>query len=152
MSSRQQEMERALTAFIERLNQESPDTFTGQIRPRLVSCDPERSSLVFGLETQSWMRNPGGNVHGGVIAEIISISVNALAWYCAGQKQIPTISIQFSYPRPGIIGPDIFVRATAIHSGRTLAYTEAAAWQGDDETKPFAIGTCVHFTAMAQDD
>ena len=98
------------------------------------------------------MRNPSGAVHGGVIAEVISMTINALAWYCAGQRQNPAISIQLSYPRPGILGETIFVRATAIHAGRTIAYTDATAWQNDREDKPFAIGTGVHYTAMALDE
>ncbi|MBR1780947.1 MAG: PaaI family thioesterase [Oscillospiraceae bacterium] len=148
----QQDMEQALSTFIERLGREAPDTFSGQIRPKLVSCDAAKKSLVFSLETQAWMRNPGGAVHGGVIAEIISMAVNALAWYCAGQRHNPAISIQLSYPRPGLIGPEIFVRATAIHAGRTIAYTEAAAWQQDREDRPFAVGTGVHYIAMALDE
>lgn len=147
-----QTMTEALTAFARRIPQESPDTFSGQMEPTLVACDEQAKTLVFAFETGSWMRNPGGAVHGGVIAEAISMTVNALAWYYAGGKHNPAISIQLSYPRPAIVGQRIFVRATAIHAGKNMAYVGALAWQGDREDKPFATGTGVHYTAAAVDE
>ena len=146
-----QTMTQALDAFAKRVPLESPDTFSGQMEPTLVECDERAKTLVFSFETGEWMRNPGGAVHGGVIAEAISMTVNALAWYYAGGKHNPAISIQLSYPRPAIVGQRIYVRATAIHAGKSMAYVGALAWQGDREDKPFATGTGVHYTAAAVD-
>jgi acyl-coenzyme A thioesterase PaaI-like protein len=145
-------MAQELEAFARRVPEEAPNTFSGQMQPTLVSCDEKGKSLVFSFETQDWMRNPGGAVHGGVIAEAISMTINALAWYYADKKQNPAISIQLSYPRPALIGKTIYVRATAIHAGKSMAYVGALAWQDDREDKPFATGTGVHYTAAAVDD
>ena len=145
-------MTQALTAFAQRVPEESPNTFSGQMQPELVECDEAGKSLVFAFETDDWMRNPGGAVHGGVIAEAISMTVNALAWYYAGKKHNPAISLQLSYPRPAIVGKKIFVRATAIHAGKNMAYVGALAWQPGREDKPFATGTGVHYTAAAVEE
>lgn len=145
-------MTEALTAFAQRVPLEAPDTFSGQMRPQLVECDERAKSLVFSFDTPDWMRNPGGAVHGGVIAEAISMTINALAWYYAGMKQNPAISIQLSYPRPAVLGQKIYVRATAIHAGKNMAYVGALAWQNGREDKPFATGTGVHYTAAALDE
>ncbi len=145
-------MQETMEWFAQRIPLESPHTFSGQMEPKLISCDEKAKSLVFSYRTENWMRNPGGAVHGGVIAEAISMAINALAWYYAGQKQNPAVSIQLSYPRPAIIGKEIFVRATAIHAGKNMAYVGAIAWQDDHEDKPFATGTGVHYTAAAIDD
>lgn len=145
-------MQETMEWFTQRIPLESPHTFSGQMEPKLISCDERAKSLVFSYRTENWMRNPGGAVHGGVIAEAISMAINALAWYYAGQKQNPAVSIQLSYPRPAIIGKEIFVRATAIHAGKNMAYVGAIAWQDDHEDKPFATGTGVHYTAAAIDD
>lgn len=150
--SEEQTMEQALRYFVARIPVESPDTFSGQMNPQLESCDEQAKTLIFSYETKDWMRNPGGAVHGGVIAEAISMAINALAWYYADQKQNPAVSIQLSYPRPALIGPRIYVQATAIHAGRNMAYVGARAWQNDRVDKPFATGTGVHYTAMALDD
>ena len=147
-----QTMEEALRYFAARIPEEAPNTFSGLMCPQLVSCDEKAKTLIFSYETADWMRNPGGAVHGGVIAEAISMAVNALAWYYAGQKQNPAISIQLSYPRPALVGHTIYVRATAIHAGKNMAYVGALAWQDDREDKPFATGTGVHYTAAAIDD
>lgn len=145
-------MQETMKLFARRVPMESPDTFSGQMQPALVSCDEKAKSLVFSFQTESWMRNPGGAVHGGVIAEAISMTINALAWYYAGQKHNPAVSIQLSYPRPALIGKDIFVRATAIHAGKNMAYVGAIAWQGDQEEKPFATATGVYYTAAAEEE
>ena len=145
-------MQELMERFTQRVPEESPHTFSGQMEPRLVSCDEKAKCVVFAFHTEDWMRNPGGAVHGGVIAEAISMTINALAWYYAGQKQNPAVSIQLSYPRPAVIGKDIFVRATAIHAGKSMAYVGAIAWQDDKEDKPFATGTSVHYTAAAIED
>ena len=145
-------MAETLDAFARRIPEEAPDTFSGRMAPRLIECDEQAKTLVFGFDTDGWMRNPGGAVHGGVIAEAISMTVNALAWYYAGKKHNPAISIQLSYPRPAMVGQPIFVRATAIHAGKNMAYVGALAWQGDREDKPFATGTGVHYTAAAVEE
>lgn len=145
-------MEQALTAFAKRIPEESPNTFSGQMCPRFEECSFQNKTLLFSFAAEPWMRNPGGAVHGGVIAEAISMTINALAWYYAEQKQNPAVSIQISYPRPALIGHTIYVRATAIHAGKTMAYVGALAWQDDREGKPFATGTGVHYTAAAIED
>ena len=123
-----QTMEEALRYFATRIPEEAPNTFSGQMCPQLVSCDEKAKTLIFSYETADWMRNP------------------------AGQKQNPAISIQLSYPRPALVGHTIYVRATAIHAGKNMAYVGALAWQDDREDKPFATGTGVHYTAAAIDD
>lgn len=148
----QMTMAEALEYFVQRVPLEAPNTFSGQMQPELVECDEASKTLVFSFEAQDWMRNPGGAVHGGVIAEAISMTINALAWYYAGMKHNPAISIQLSYPRPALLGQRIYVRATAIHAGKNMAYVGALAWQNDREDKPFATGTGVHYTAAALDE
>ena len=64
-----QTMEEALRYFAARIPEEAPNTFSGQMCPQLVSCDEKAKTLIFSYETADWMRNPGGAVHGGVIAE-----------------------------------------------------------------------------------
>lgn len=152
MDPKQLDMEQALDTFVRRVPLEAPNTFSGQMKPQLVMCSAQSKSLVFSYDTDPWMRNPGGAVHGGVIAEAISMAINALAWYYAGCRHNPAISIQLSYPRPAKIGEKIYVRATAISAGRSMAYVGASAWQGDNEEKPFATGTGVHYTAAATDE
>ncbi len=150
--SNQMSMQEALRLFAQRVPVEAPNTFSGWMQPELESCDEQAKSLTFSFETREWMSNPGGAVHGGVIAEAISISVNALACYYAGMKQNPCISLQLCYPRPGLIGERIYVRATAVHAGKNMAYVSAVAWQKGREDKPFATGTGVHYTAAAMEE
>ena len=126
--------------------------FAKRVQPVLVECDEAARTLVFSFEFHNWMCNQGGNIHGGVIAEAISMSVNALAWYYAGRKQNPCISLQLCYPRPGLAGERIYVRATAVHAGKNMAYVSAVAWQKGREDKPFATGTGVHYTAAALEE
>lgn len=148
----QMTMEQALRYFVQRVPEEAPNTFSGQMLPKLISCDEAAKSLVFAFDPQDWMRNQGGAVHGGIIAEAISLTINALAWYYAGMRHNPVVSLQLSYPRPALMGQRIFVRATAVHAGKNMAYISALAWQQDREDKPFATGTGVHYTAAALDE
>ena len=148
----QMSMEEALKFFAQRVPIEAPNTFSGQMQPELIHCDEAAKTLTFAFETQSWMRNPSGAIHGGVIAEAISMSINALAWYCAGMKQNPCVSLQLCYPRPGLMGQRSYVQASAVHAGKNMAYVSARAWQEGRENKPFATGTGVHYTAAAVEE
>ena len=120
----QMSMEEALKFFAQRVPVEAPNTFSGQMQPELIHCDEAAKTLTFAFETQSWMRNPSGAIHGGVIAEAISMSINALAQY----------------------------QASAVHAGKNMAYVSARAWQEGRENKPFATGTGVHYTAAAVEE
>lgn len=144
-------MEQALRYFAQQMSEDAPNTFSGQMKPEFVSCDASSKSTIFAFDAQDWMRNQGGAIHGGVIAEAISMTINALAWYYAGMRHNPVISLQLSYPRPALPGQRMYVRATAIHAGKNITYMDAIAWQNDQKDKPFATGTGVHYSAAAVD-
>ncbi len=152
MNEQEMSMREAMELFAQRVPLEAPNTFSGQMTPVLVDCDAQAKMVTYSFATQPWMRNPGGAVHGGVIAEALSMTMNALAWYYAGMKHNPAISIQISYPRPALVGQPMLVRATAVHAGKNMAYIAVQAWQGDREDKPFAAGSGVNYTAAAQEE
>mgnify|MGYP002233644546 CR=1 FL=1 len=68
------------------------------------------------------MRNPMGVMHGGAVAGALDITMGSLTFYCSGEFVTPTININVSYERPIATGKRLFVEATCLSCGKTMAY------------------------------
>ncbi len=79
--------------------------------------------------------NLSGNLHGGAIATLVD-DVGTLAIISADKQNRPgvTTDLNVSYFAPGRAGDVILIEATALKSGRTLAYVSVDLRRESDGT------------------
>lgn len=124
----QKGMERAFQQYFERVKQECGDTLNAMLNVHFHTCDYEKQSLVLCLETKHWMTNPGGILHGGVIASCFDLTMGILCRYFAGGHMTPTINLNVNYLRSGPAQGNIFVMAEITHKGSTICGAIAKLW------------------------
>jgi uncharacterized protein (TIGR00369 family) len=147
MEYRSQEgMEASLTEFAHILSTGAPGSFNSQLVPTFLRCNFKESTMVYTYEAGSWMGNPVGNIHGGIIAAMLDTTMGSLTYYMAGEKITPTITMKVDYVAPGKVGKRVYVGCKCTRCGRTMGYVTCKTWQ-DDEDKPFATADGVYFTA-----
>lgn len=92
--------------------------------PRLVDCNGSTLTVELEYDTKSWMSNPMGVVHGGILASMLDTSMGLT---CHGIVQIhtPTISMNIHYARPVPLNQTVRVRTTAFMAGSTTIQLQA---------------------------
>ena len=140
-------MEASCRKFSDRLNAETDQrgpSFNVFMQNRYESCCFEKKTLLLSFPVEETMRTP---MHGGAVAGALDITMGSLTFYCSGEFVTPTININVSYERPIATGKRLFVEATCLSCGKTMAYASARGWMegAPEKTVCSAVGT--YYTA-----
>lgn len=143
-------MEKACQKFSNRLNSETDQrgpSFNVFMQNHFESCNFEKKTLLVSFEVTDAMRNPMGVMHGGAVAGALDITMGSLTFYCSGEFITPTISMNVSYERPIATGKRLFVEATCLSCGRTMAYATARGWMEGAPEKIVCSAAGTYYTA-----
>lgn len=126
-----------------------PEELNLRFCPTLESCDGPARSAVFRFRTYSWMSNPMGVTHGGIISAILDASMGTLCttFY---DTMTPTITMTTNYCRPVPLDCEVLVEVRASHIGGTSAQLTAEMYLPDEPQDPLATSSGVYYTAHAK--
>lgn len=96
----------------------------------LVDCDGPSGSLTLSCETQPWMANIMGIVHGGVTAALLDTSMG-ITCACQCGSAPPTITLTLNYARPVPLEAAVHVRTRTVRIGRTTGQMAAELFLPD---------------------
>ena len=142
-------MQTALTRYLQSVKTTPEPTFNGVMGMSLYSCDFASRQVVFQVDTDSWMQNPGRVVHGGISAAMLDMTMGALCRYFTGGSLAPTVSMQVNYLRAMPVHETILVRAELCKLGRSLCYTTGTAWVKGAEDAPLCTASGVYHAGQA---
>lgn len=137
-------MEQALTEFCRHIREDFPETVNAGLAPHLISCDPAALSCTIAFDGKSWMGNPLGFVHGGVISAMLDTAMGGITYVCAGNKPTPTISLQISYVRPVPTDAVLHVDVQSSNVGHTLGNLTATLYCPDQPQRVLATAVGVY--------
>lgn len=104
-------------------------------------CDD--TSVLFTLTPESWMRNPGGVMHGGIICTAFDNAMGTVTAALCG-KMTPTVNMQVDFVRPVRLDTPATIRVENVSMGKTLCRLRATLWQ-DSEDAPCATGAALYY-------
>ena len=140
-------MNEILTSFLrKRCDGVDPSKLNLRFCPTLESCDGPSRSAVLRFRTYSWMANPMGVTHGGIVTAILDASMGTLCttFY---NEMTPTITMTTNYCRPVPLETEVLVKIQVSHTGGTSAQLSAQMYLPDDLMAPLATATGVYYTA-----
>ena len=143
-------MEVSCRRFSQRVNSENDHrgpSFNVLLKSRFESCDFETKTLLLSYPVEEYMRNPAGVMHGGAVAGVLDLTMGSLTFYMSGEYLTPTINMNVSYERPIATGKRLFVEATCLSCGRTMAYATARGWMEDAPEKTVCSAAGTYYTA-----
>lgn len=143
--SSQLEMEQRFEEMCRFVRCDFPGTINEMLSPQPVRCDYDKKSFVIAYETENWMKNPGGIVHGGIIATMLDNAMGTMARTWTGALVNPTISMDVSYSRPIQAGCRMEAEVTLTHSGRTIAYVTSRIYPAGEPDKVAATASGAYF-------
>ena len=111
----------------------------------LICCDDATRTLELAFETEPWMTNPMGMVHGGVAAILLDNGMG-VACHALYKRPNPTITMSINYLRPIPLNATVIVRARVTSFGRTVSHTSAELYLADRPDRILATATGVYST------
>ncbi len=124
----------------------SPDIFG---TAAVIDCDGPTGSILFSYDTQPWMANVLGTVHGGIIATLLDSCMGiTCALHVVGPT--PTVTMTVNYLKPLPLSGTVHVRTRLNHLGRTTAQAMAEVFFPGRPDDTLVTATGVYSTAAAK--
>lgn len=116
--------------------------------PRLHDCDGSNLTVELDYDTKSWMSNPMGVVHGGILASMLDTSMG-LTCHGIYRTHTPTISMNIHYARPVPLEKTIRIRITAIMAGNTTIQLQAQLFLPDEPGRILVSASGIYYCRKA---
>lgn len=94
-------MKQMISHWIDQLHVHAPDTIGDLLHFQVVDCDSRTGSCTISVQTEPWMRNAFGSLHGGIITTAMDQGMGMLATCIMDGKAItPTVQLNTTFHRP----------------------------------------------------
>lgn len=123
---------------------EDLETINDVLSPRFVECSAEKKMLCAEFEVSDWMRNPSGNLHGGILSTAVDIAVGVLARFYKQTRKMVTVNLFINYLSAVPADSKFCVCATVDRVGRRMVFARADVYVV--ETGKLAATASVTFT------
>jgi len=126
-------------------------TINENIALKFYDCSFKDKSFTVSVETNGWMSNPWGSLHGGIIVSVFDECMGMTAYCFNGQRMTQTLSLNTSYLRPGTLGQRFFVKTRLTKTGNTIQYLTAEAWSEDKPDKIVATASGMYYASRQRE-
>lgn len=103
-------------------------TINDKLNPRFLQCSAEEKSLSAEFTVEDWMRNPSGNLHGGLLGTAVDIVVGVLARYYKQTRKMVTVNLSVNYLNAVPADDKFRVRAVVDRIGRRTVFARAEVY------------------------
>lgn len=142
----EQRMAQRLESRIAALGEQAPDSIGDMLHLGLVFWDEAEKACLLRGQTQGWMRNVAGTLHGGIGATLADQSMGLVAYALKEEPcVIATISMQVNYHRPLHPGEDVLLRVRVVSVTKSLISLSVEAAQWDQPEKTCMTGSATYF-------
>lgn len=119
-------MQKRAQWYLDYVRNEAEECVNRKIGYKIESCDFEKKELTLCFETEDWMMNPGGVLHGGMISTMFDICMGITALSVSGFFT-PTVNLSVSFLSPVPNHDRLIITAHATRVGRTFIQLTAQA-------------------------
>lgn len=131
-AERQRMMELCVQDMMEEINEAEPTDIFKMMPTELVACSEKEKWMTLGYPVAAWELNPGGTMHGGMIATAMDTTMWAVLHYYTDTVYNPTMTLSVNFVRPIMEGDVLEVRAQVENMGRHVGYVMAEARRRSD--------------------
>ncbi|MDY6285945.1 MAG: PaaI family thioesterase [Lachnospiraceae bacterium] len=127
----QEEMERVFHSVTDGTD-ETCWCFNECLAPKFISCSWENLELTLQYDIATWMLNPAGIVHGGIISSGCDLAMGMLTRYLKRRNDCVTVQMQMQFMRPVTGKGNFLVKAKSDKAGRNLYFMSARVYRSSD--------------------
>ena len=139
-------VEYGLKKYIEIMYRDYGGTIAELLKFQVVSCDEDKETYVLKCQTEPWMCNHYGTLHGGMCATIMD---QAMGMVCSCLKKgfgtCTTVQLETDYHRPVTVDEDIVVQVHVMSVTKSLINMTAELLQESKGGKVSVTGSAIFF-------
>lgn len=109
------------------IRQKEEGTINAMMNMHLISSDYDNKTIVIAFDIEGWQMNPAGNMHGGMIAAALDITMGGAAYSSSDAKFTPTISMSLNYVSSVKAGDVLEIEGICDHVGSRLVQVRGIA-------------------------
>ncbi len=123
-----------------------PGSIGDRLQFRLLSCEEDKGEYCLSCQTEPWMTNFVGTLHGGIGATIADQAMGIVSYSLkSGEGMAPTIQLSVDYHRPLHPGEEVIVKVRVVTATRSLMKLTAEAAQASTPEKTALSASGVYF-------
>lgn len=131
---------------LEWLRTKAPDAIGAMLCLEALEGDAEERSFWLQCQTQTWMRNMHGTLHGGICATIADQAMGSVGiCYAPGEGITPTIDLHVNYHRPLIPGEGVRIHVRVVSVTKTLIHTTSELYRESQPDKVCITAGATYF-------
>ncbi len=129
-----------------RLSEATPGSIGDILQFRFLRYDEAEDVYTMTCETEAWMRNFAGTLHGGMGAAILDQAMGFIA-YCRkrGEGTAPAVQLSVNYHRPLLPGNTVLVKVRVVSITRSIMNLSAEAMHLSHPEKVCLSGSGIYF-------
>ena len=144
-------IDQKIRAGIERIHKSAPGTIGDLLKYELVSVDEEKRVFCFRCQTEPWMSNVLGTLHGGIIATIIDQAMGFVTFAnLPGPGIAPTIQMQESYHHFLYAGAPVLIKVYLVSVSKSLITSRAEVFAESNPDQLCATGSGTYYFLQAK--
>ncbi len=141
----------ALDACIALLHKRAPGSIGDMLHFQAGSCDEASRDYVLFAQTEPWMCNPYGTLHGGIISTIMDQAMGTLATCLTeGKALTPTVQLNVTFHHPLLSTQRTMVRLHVNAVTRTMLHLRAEASNEQEPQTLCASATGIFYVKHIQ--
>lgn len=125
---RQEFMERTLKSVCLYDEREKRRSLNDFLKLEYVACSYTAQTLSVRIPILSWELNPGGTLHGGMLASFMDTVCGLLVRFVRRTERVATAQLNTNYLYPAREGETLIVTARVEKSGRRTTFVQAKAY------------------------
>ena len=102
-------------------------TINSMMDMELVTADFHTKSVVLAFPVKDWQMNPAENLHGGIIATALDITMGCISYVSGNAVFTPTIQMAVNYVGGVSSGDTLLVEGICDHARSRMSQTRAIA-------------------------
>lgn len=139
-------MEQSLHYWLAQLHENAPGTIGDMLHYTVASCDAENGDYVMYVDTEPWMRNAFGSLHGGIISTAMDQGMGMLATCLMDGKALtPTIQLNLTFHHPLLATNRMLLKIHVEAHTRTMLHLRAEARNEQEPDKLCASATGIFY-------
>ena len=122
------------------------DTMSAAFHMQLLESNETKGEYLFRADTEHWMRNVIGTLHGGSCATMVDQAMGCVAnSLFQDAAHAPTSQLQLNFHRPMIAGESYLIQVRVISVSRSLIHLTAEVFKENEEGKLCVSSSSVFF-------
>lgn len=139
-------MEQALASCIALLHDRAPGSIGDLLHLRVGNCNEASGEYTIYAETEPWMCNPYGTLHGGIISTMMDQAMGTLATCLTDGRAItPTVQLNVTFHHPLLPSQQTVLRLHVDAVTRTMLHLRVEASNGQEPQKRCASATGIFY-------